>query len=181
MSEISIGNNIAFAIAFLAKSTAYFRFRVAAGKIQEMAEPELMTEADVHAFGVEIVYNQLVEAGWTVRSADVYADRETEPQIVADRDGEIGFFVVRTAMYPGRGRIEGEQVFQTQVRYAAAHGASCYFASVGIANSEGKTEEEMTVPVKGVAFHVAFDGLVRMALPDKDTPLAEKTEHIHHH
>ena len=125
-----------------------------------------MTEADVHAFGVEIVYKQLTEGGWTVESADVFADREANPQIVANKDGETGFFVVRTAMYPGRGRIEGEEVFQSQVRHARDHGATCYFASVGIANSEGKTEEEMTVPVKGVAYHVAFDGLVKMELPE---------------
>src|SRR5690348_13802198 len=131
-------------------------------KISWMSERELMTESDVHAFGVEIVYKQLLEAGWKVESADVFADREEHPQIVASRDGERAFFVVRTAMYPGRGRIEGEEVFQHQVKLANDHGASCYFASVGIANSEGKTEEEMTVPVKGVAYHVAFDGLVKM-------------------
>jgi hypothetical protein len=131
-----------------------------------MTERELMTEADIHAFGVEIVFKQLEEAGWTVDSADVYADRETHPQIIANKDGETGFFVVRTAMHPGRGRIEGEEAFQRLVRHASAHGASCYFASVGIANSEGETEEDMAVPVKGVAYHVAFDGLVRMALPD---------------
>lgn len=131
-----------------------------------MTNKELMTEADVHAFGVEIVFKQLEEGGWTIASADVLAERESQPQIVAHKDGETGFFVVRTAIYPGRGRIEGEDVFQTLVRHANAHGASCYFASVGIANSEGKTEEEMTVPIKGVAYHVAFDGLVKMALPE---------------
>ena len=133
-----------------------------------MSEPELMTEADVHAFGVEIVYKQLIEAGWTVESADVYADREEHPQIVASKDGKFAFFVVRTAIYPGRGRIEGEEVFRHQVQLANDHGATCYFASVGIANSEGKTEEEMTVPVKGVAYHVAFDGLVKMELTSED-------------
>ncbi|MFN2501568.1 MAG: hypothetical protein ABR530_06115 [Pyrinomonadaceae bacterium] len=131
------------------------------------AARDRMTEADVHAFGVEIVYNQLKEAGWTLHSADVYADREIEPQIIATKDGETGYFVVRTAMYPGRGRIEGEEVFQRLVRLAADHGATCYFASVGIANSEGTTDEEMATPVKGVAYHVAFDGLVKMALAEK--------------
>ena len=72
-------------------------------------------------------------------------------------------------MHPGRGRIEGEDIFQTLVRHANAHGASCYFASVGIANSTGKTEQEMTVPVKGVAYHVAFDGLVKMAFPGNES------------
>jgi len=130
-----------------------------------MTERELMTEEDVHAFGVEIVYKQLTEAGWTVESADVLSDREVNPQIIANRDGETAFFVVRTAIHPGRGRIEGEEVFRTLVKHAADNGATCYFASVGIANSEGKTEEEMAVPVKGVAYHVAFDGLLKMELP----------------
>lgn len=125
-----------------------------------------MTDAEIHAFGVEIVYNQLQEAGWAIESADVYVDRESHPQIVAHKDGEIGFFVVRTGIHPGRGLIEGEEVFQTLVRHANAHGAACYFASVGIANSEGTSEEEMAIPVKGVAYHVAFDGLVKMALPE---------------
>lgn len=133
-----------------------------------MAESKLMSEQDVHAFGVEIVYKQLIEAGWDVDSADVIADRELHPQIVARKDGETGYFVVRTAMYPGRGRIEGEEVYRTLVNLADTHGASCYFASVGIANSEGKTEEEMTIPVKGVGYNVAFDSLVKMELPPAD-------------
>lgn len=125
-----------------------------------------MTEAEIHAFGVEIVFKQLEEAGWEIESADVTANRETHPQIVARKGGELAFFVVRTAIHPGRGRIEGEAVFQNLVRHANAHDASCYFASVGIANSTGKSEEEMTVPVKGVAYHVAFDGLVKMELSE---------------
>lgn len=125
-----------------------------------------MTPEEIHAFGVEIVYKQLEEGGWVLESADVYADPATQPQIVGHKDGEVGFFIVRTDMYPQRGRIEGEEVFQTLVRHANEHGANCYFASVSIANSKGKTDEEMAVPVKGVAYHVAFDGLVKMALPE---------------
>jgi hypothetical protein len=99
--------------------------------------------------------------------ADVLADITAEPQIVAAKDGEQAFFVVRTGLHPGRGRFdEGQESFDTLVRHAMAHGASCYFASVGIANSQGATDEEMSVPVKGVAYNVVFDGLVRMTLPE---------------
>lgn len=124
-----------------------------------------MNELDIHAFGVEIVSKKLIEGGWTVVTTDALADRRTSPQITGLMDGESAFFVVRTDVYPNRGRIEGEEVFQSLVRHANEHSASCYFASVSIANSEGKTEEEMSIPIKGVAYHVAFDGLVRMALP----------------
>lgn len=126
-----------------------------------------MTPADIHAFGIEIVFKQLEKDGWIIQSADVEADMMSEPQIVAQKDGELAFFVVRTGVYPGRGRFEeGQAAFDTLVKHADAHGASCYFASVGIANSNGTTDEEMSVPVKGVAFNIQFDGLIRMSLPE---------------
>jgi hypothetical protein len=135
-----------------------------------MAEQELMSPQDIHAFGVEIVFKQLEKDGWVIQSADVEADRSSEPQIVASKDGEFAFFVVRTGVYPGRGRFEeGQEAFNAIVRRAAEHGASCYFASVGIANSNGTTEEEMAVPVKGVAYNIQFDGLIRMVLPESPT------------
>ena len=136
-----------------------------------MDQKELMTAADIHAFGIEIVFKQLEKDGWVIESADVLADITTEPQIVAAKDGEHAFFVVRTGLHPGRGRFdEGQESFDTLVRHAVAHGASCYFASVGIANSQGATDEEMSVPVKGVAYNVVFDGLVKMALPEQKIP-----------
>lgn len=131
-----------------------------------MEESELMTEADIHAFGVEILFKQLEKDGWNIVSVDIEADLASEPQIVANKDGESAFFIVRTGLYPGRGRFdEGREAFETLVRHAKAHGANCYFASIGIANSEGKTDEEMAVPVKGVGYNVQFDGLVKMELP----------------
>jgi hypothetical protein len=138
-----------------------------------MSEKELMTAADIHAFGVEIVFKQLEKDGWVIDSADILADIRSEPQIVAKKDGELAFFVVRTAVYPARGRFEeGQEVFETLVRHANEHGASCYFASVGIANSEGKTEEEMSMPVKGVGYNVEFNGLVKMELPPEPAAAA---------
>jgi hypothetical protein len=127
----------------------------------------LMTPADIHAFGIEIVFKQLEKDEWIIETADALADIHCEPQIVASKDGERAFFVVRTAVYPNRGRFEeGNEVYETLVRHAKAHGASCYFASVGIANSEGKSESEMSVPVKGVAYNVEFNGLLKMELPE---------------
>jgi len=124
-----------------------------------------MNDLDIHAFGVEIVFKQLEEGGWETDFADALADRTHFPQIIAHKDGETGHFIVRTAMYPERGRIEGQDVFERLVNHASEHGASCYFASVSIANSKGSTEEEMAIPKKGVPYHVAFDGLVKMELP----------------
>ncbi len=129
-----------------------------------------MTAGEIHAFGVEIVTKQLEKDEWTIEYADGLADIHSEPQIAANKDGEQAFFVVRTAVYPARGRFdEGKEAFEKLVRHAKAHGASCYFASVGIANSEGSTEEEMSVPVKGAGYNIEFDGLIKMELPPAET------------
>ena len=129
-------------------------------------QQELMSDADIHAFGIEIVCKQLAADGWVIHSADVDADIKTSPQIVASKNGDAALFVVRTGLYPGRGRFdEGQDAFNALVRHAEAHGAECYFASVGIANSNAATEEEMGVPVKGVAYNVQFEGLIKMELP----------------
>ena len=131
-----------------------------------MEKMELMTEADIHAFGVEILCRQLEQDGWMIESGDATVDIRTQPQVIAQKDDELAFFVVRTALYPNRGRFEeGQEAYVALVSHAAAHGASCYYASIGIANSEGTTDEEMSIPVKGVAYNVEFNGLVKMEPP----------------
>jgi hypothetical protein len=129
-----------------------------------MSETELLTEQEIHAFGIQILIKKLEIDGWVMDSADPFVDRITHPQIVAHKDGEIGHFVVRTAMHPNKGRIEGEEAFQNQVRHAKQHGATCYFASLGIASGAGESEEEKSTPIKGVSYHVSFEGLIRMEL-----------------
>lgn len=125
-----------------------------------------MSKQDIHSFGIEIVCKQLMKDGWTIESADGDADIETHPQIIAVKDGEFAFFVVRTDIHPGRGRFdEGQVAFENLVRHAAEHDALCYFASVGIANSTGTTDEEMAIPVKGVGYNIQFEGLIKMELP----------------
>lgn len=129
-----------------------------------MENKEIMSASEIHAFGVEILCRQLETDGWQIDSADGLSGLD-EHQIVAEKDGELAFFVTRTGLYPGRGRFEeGQETFETLVRHAREHGAACYYASIGIANSEAETEAEMSIPVKGVAYNVQFDGLVKMEL-----------------
>lgn len=133
-----------------------------------MEDQQLMSPLDIHAFGIEVVSGQLEKADWVISSIDALCEMTREPQIVASLNGEQAMFVVRTAMYPERGKIEGEGVFRHFAKMAKEQGMSCYFASVSIANSKGETDEEMSTPIKGVAYHVAFDGLVKMELPPEN-------------
>jgi hypothetical protein len=131
-----------------------------------MPDSELLTSKEIHSFGIRIVFDRLAEDGWMIQSADPDADISSEPQIIASKDGDLAFFVVRTSMYPGRGRFdEGQLVYETLVRHAREHGADCYFAAVGISNAQATSEDEKSVPVRTAGYNVEFDGLVKMELP----------------
>lgn len=123
----------------------------------------LMTANDIDAFGIEIICKQLQKDGWAIQSADIESNKLLDPQVIASKDGELAYFIVRTDVYPNRGRFEeGQAAFDGLVERASANGASCYFASIGIANSQATSEEGMSIPVKGVAYNVQFDGLIKM-------------------
>jgi hypothetical protein len=53
------------------------------------------------------------------------------------------------------------------IENADKHNAIPYFACVGIANAEGKTDEEMSIPKKGAGFHVAYEGLLIISNSDR--------------
>ena len=126
---------------------------------------ELMTPADIHDFGVEVVFGYLQKNGHEIVAVNTKIGMN--PQIVARKNGQLQFIVVRTACYPGKGEIESEHIAMHCIAEADKHKAICYFASVGIANANGKTDEEMSKPKKGVGFHVAFEGLVILTRSDR--------------
>ena len=120
-----------------------------------MAHKEQMTIDEIHHFGIEIVFNQLKKEGYEIQS--VNTEIGLNPQIIAKRDG-LAFIVVRTACYPEKGKLENSVHFK-MIEHADKHGAIPYFASVGIANADAITEDEMSIPVKGAGFYVAYEGI----------------------
>jgi len=54
-----------------------------------MGNRQLMTEDEIHNFGVEIVFNQIRKDGFIVESGNT--DRKVDPQIVARKDGRLAF------------------------------------------------------------------------------------------
>ena len=108
-----------------------------------MSNTERMTSEEIHDFGVEIVARHLEKEGHEIK--DLNSDLGKNPQIVAEKDGRLFFIAVRTACYPEKGKLEDFIHFQ-MLEHADKHHAIPYFASVGIANAEAKTEAEMSVP-----------------------------------
>lgn len=125
-----------------------------------MSQLELMSVEEIHDFGIEIVFNQLKKEGYEIQSINTKLG--VNPQIIAKKDNQLAFIAVRTECYPKKGQLEESVHFQ-MIEHSNRHGAIPYFASVGIANTNGKTDEEMGVPVKGAGFFAAYNGLVIIA------------------
>lgn len=125
----------------------------------------LMTPEEIHEFGIQIVAQELEKEGNQV--IGVNTTLAENPQVIAKVKGELALVVVRTAVYPGKGEIESDELALQLIAHAHAHRATCYFASVGIANMEGTNDAEMSVPVRGAGYHVAFEGLQVMTRGDR--------------
>ena len=115
-----------------------------------------MTKAEIHDFGVEVVFGFLQREGHEIVAVNTAPS--VNPQIVAKKDGQLEFVVVRTACYPDKGVIDAPAKADC-IEHAVKSGAICYFASVGIANASGSNDAEMALPIKGAGYHVAFNGI----------------------
>lgn len=124
-----------------------------------------MNLEELHFLGIKVVYKDLVDKGYEV--LNVRKELDVNPQILAKKDDQFQMIVVKTAFYPDMGIILPE-VIQKVKELAAKHKASCWYASVGIANANGQTEEEMAKPVTGGEFYINYKGL--MPFPEKIEP-----------
>lgn len=135
-----------------------------------MSENYTLSKVEIDAIGVRIMQEQLEQDGWKITEINPDCDSERFPQLIAEKNGELAFFLVRTGILPERGRFEGgAESYEKIVRYAKSHGADCYFAALGIEKVETATSEQ-TLAENAVkaSFNVRFDGLIRMELPSAD-------------
>jgi hypothetical protein len=102
---------------------------------REMAR-ELMTAAEIHDFGIEVVSRHLSKEGHQIESVNLKVG--INPQIVARKNSQLEFIVVRTACYPHKGQIENDALAPQCLAQADKFKATCYFASVGIANATAR-------------------------------------------
>lgn len=131
---------------------------------------EVLSTAEINSIGIQILADQLAYDGWKITETKLDAATDEHPQIIGEKDGELAFFIVRTAVLPNRGRFEGGQdAYENLVRMAKSNGATCYFASIGIARSQSGNEPKKSADNEAETFDVQFDGLIRMELPQADT------------
>jgi len=119
-----------------------------------------MTDEEIHDFGIQVVTKELEKESHQVLSVDTDIDRN--PQIVATINGHLAFIAVRTAAYPGNGTLTELELINRLIEHAKTHTAILYFASVGIANSQGVDsgdEALSATPIRGAGFYVNYRGL----------------------
>lgn len=116
-----------------------------------------MNGEELHFFGIRVVYKDLVDQGYEV--LNVRREMDVNPQILARKSDTLYFIVVRTATYPQMGVLTPEVAAKASM-HALRHKAVCRFASVGVANANGETDEEMGRPELGGEFYINYNGLL---------------------
>jgi len=127
-----------------------------------MNEQNLLSNQEIHELGINIVVDDIRKQGFSILA--VTTDITKNPQIIATANCRKVFVAVRTAVYPKRGMFENFKIASNIIKESVFERAACYFASVGIANANGVTDLEMSIPTKGSGFYVSYDGLVELNL-----------------
>ncbi len=116
-----------------------------------------LNDDELHFIGIKAVYTHLIDNGYEVIA--VRKEIEVNPQILAKKDGEYSLVVVKTKRFPEMG-ILFPHVASQVIYLAKQRGGKAFFASVGIANASGSTDEEMSKPEKNGEYFINFKGLL---------------------
>jgi hypothetical protein len=125
-----------------------------------MGKKEILTKAEIHHFGIDIVQSQMQQDGFEILG--VNPSITVTPQIVARKNGRLCFVVVRADFYPNRASLADDHEFFYNLDHAEKNNALCYFAGLRLCNARAADrgdEEGMSLPVKGADFYVEYEGL----------------------
>jgi hypothetical protein len=117
---------------------------------------KVFDQEGLHFFGIRVVYKHLVDEGYEV--LNVRRESDVNPQILAKKNEVLYFIVVRTAAFPNMGVLTPDVASQVSL-HALRHKAVCLFASVGLANALGETDEEMGRPMEDGEYYINLKGL----------------------
>jgi len=110
---------------------------------------------ELHELGIKWVYKNIKDE-FEILSVNI--EFEKNPQILAKKDDEMHFIVVKTSTYPDIGSlspIAAEEI----IKHADKHKAKILFAHVGVANADAKDDNGMQYPEKGGQYYINYTGL----------------------
>jgi len=122
-----------------------------------MVKKQELTNDEIILFGLRHSYGRLLKEGFEVLS--VRPELEIDPQIVAKKEDELYFIVVRTDIYPHKGELPSISRIQQLRDHAEKHNAVCKFISIGLTNANADDEAEKSKLYKGGEFLVDYSGL----------------------
>ena len=129
---------------------------------------EMMTREEIQDFGVQIVYEEMARDGYEILGAN--PSLAMTPQIVARKNGQLCFVVVRTDVYPNKGKLADDREAFYNLEHAERNNALCYFASVGTATRRlprRAMRKRWASPVRDGGFFVDFEGLKVLTTMDR--------------
>jgi hypothetical protein len=114
-----------------------------------------LTGSELHELGIKWVYKHIKDE-FEVLSVNI--ELEKNPQILARKDDQLHFIVIKTSTYPDLGSLSPSAAEEI-IKHADKHKAKILFAHVGIANADTEDEKEMQYPKKGGHYYFNFKGL----------------------
>ena len=123
-----------------------------------MAE-ELMTEQEIHLFGLQVLIQFLEGKGYEIEFAQ--PDKASLPHVVAGCGDQITFIIAATDVYPNKGKVSDADKAAV-LEHAKQFNANCACAYLGIANAvgvENKDKALMGKAYRNARFVTDFGGL----------------------
>ncbi|WP_282013745.1 hypothetical protein [Marinifilum flexuosum] len=114
-----------------------------------------LTGEELHELGIKWVYKHIKDE-FEVLSVNIEFDKN--PQILAKKDDEMHFIVVKTSTYPDVGSLTSVAAEEI-IKHADKHKAKILFAHVGVANADAKDESGMQFPEKDGHYYINYTGL----------------------
>jgi len=130
----------------------------------------LMSDEELHAFGIDIILPFLKSEDVTVEA--VNHDPKLTPQIIGQRWGSLAYIYVRTAMLPRMGALTETQ-FMHGLSWADSHRATAFFASVDLICTDYPDKSPVTIdadsrlPIRHGGLKAKYEGLVVMITSDR--------------
>ena len=113
------------------KEEMFRKFREAEMRAGQNVDPKnIMTEQEVHEFGIDVIYKYAQQAGYEIVAGST--ELNENPQLVLKKDGQLYFVMVKTG--PGDGtHLTYDKDLALQVfNNAKPHNAKVLFAGVGL-------------------------------------------------
>lgn len=114
-----------------------------------------LTGEELHELGIKWVYKHIKDE-FKVLSVNIEFDKN--PQILAKKNDEMHFIVVKTSTYPDVGSLTSVAAEEI-IKHADKHKAKILFAHVGVANADAKDENGMQFPEKDGQYYINYTGL----------------------